>query len=67
MPAEPIAAANRPTRWGLTAKLFAVLLLLGGRAVLVSSGLGYVRAREVLEERIYDQLAAARQTKTRQV
>ncbi|HEY4165626.1 MAG TPA: adenylate/guanylate cyclase domain-containing protein, partial [Reyranella sp.] len=67
MPAEPIAAADRPTRWGLTAKLFAVLLLLGGLAVVVSSALGHVSARDVLEERIYDQLAAARQTKTRQV
>jgi class 3 adenylate cyclase len=67
MPADPTAAADRPTRWNLTAKLFAVLLLLGGLAVLASSVLGYVRARDVLEDRIYAQLSAARQTKTRQV
>ncbi len=67
MPADSPAAADRPTRWTLTAKLFAVLLLLGGLAVLASSVLGYVSARDVLEDRIYAQLAAARQTKTRQV
>src|ERR1700744_4987753 len=67
MPADPTAAADRPTRWSLTVKLFAVLLLLGGLAVLASSILGYVRARDVLEDRIYAQLSAARQTKTRQV
>ncbi len=65
--AEPSSAVDRPTRWGLGAKLFAALLLLGGLAVLASSTLGYLRARDVLEETIYHQLTAARQTKTRQV
>ena len=67
MSADPSPAADRPTRWGLTVKLFGALLLLGGLAVLVTSVLGYVRARDALEESIYQQLTAARQTKARQV
>ena len=67
MPADPSPAADRPTRWGLTVKLFGALLLLGGLAVLVTSVLGYVRARDALEESIYQQLTVARQTKARQV
>lgn len=58
---------DRPARWGLSAKLFAALLLLGAVAVLVTGVLGYVRARDALEETIYNQLTAARQTKARQV
>ena len=62
---------DRPTRdqfhWGLAAKLFAILILLGAIAVLVTGGLGYVRARDALEETIYNQLTAARQAKARQV
>jgi len=54
-------------RWGLAAKLLAVLLLLGAIAVLVTSVLGYVQARDALEETIYNQLNAARRTKARQV
>jgi class 3 adenylate cyclase len=67
MSADPSPTADRPTRWGLTVKLFGALLLLGGLAVLVTSVLGYVRARDALEESIYQQLTAARQTKARQV
>ena len=62
MSADPSPAADRPTRWGLTVKLFGALLLLGGLAVLATSMLGYVRARDALEESIYQQLAVARQT-----
>ena len=66
-----MTAADRPVpaqfRWGLAAKLFAILILLGAIAVLVTGGLGYVRARDALEETIYNQLTAARQAKTRQV
>src|SRR5476649_793961 len=65
VPDRPIA--DRPIRWGLAAKVFAILLLLGAVAVLVTGILGYVRARDVLEETIYNQLTAARQTKARQV
>src|SRR5471032_2959970 len=54
-------------RWGLAAKLFAILILLGAIAVLVTGGLGYVRARDAPEETIYNQLTAARESKTRQV
>ena len=60
-------SAIRPTRWGLAAKLFAILVLLGAVAVLVAGVLGYIRARDLLEETIYNQLTLARQTKARQV
>ena len=66
-----MTAADRPIRdqfrWGLAAKLFAILFLLGAIAVLVTGGLGYVRAQEALEEAIYNQLTAARESKARQV
>ena len=56
-----------PSRFGLSARLIAILLLLGGIAVLISGGLGYVSAREALDRSIYNQLTAARETKTHQV
>ena len=66
-----MTAADRPVhtrfRWGLAARLLAILILLGAVAVLVTGGLGYVQARSALEEAIYNQLTAARQAKTRQV
>jgi class 3 adenylate cyclase len=62
-----MSVAERPIRWGLAAKLFAILILLGAIAVLVTGGLGYVRARDALEATIYNQLTAARQAKARQV
>jgi hypothetical protein len=55
------------SRFGLSTKLFAVLLLLGAIAVLISGGLGYVSARDALEQSIYNQLIAARETKTHQL
>src|SRR4051794_16001186 len=54
-------------RWGLAAKLFATLIVLGAVAILVTAILGYVRARDALEAAILNQLTAARQTKTSQV
>ena len=67
-PAVPApTAAVRPARCGLAAKLFAILLLLGAVAVLVTGVLGYLRARDALEETIFNQLTAARETKARQV
>ncbi len=63
----PPAAADRPMRWGLAGKVFAILILLGAVAVLVTGVLGYVRARDALETTIYNQLTAAREAKTRQV
>jgi len=60
-------AEPRPVRWGLAAKLFAILLLLGAVAVLITGVLGYLRAREALERAIFDQLTAARETKAQQV
>ena len=62
-----LPASSRPLRWGLAAKLFVILTLLGAVAVLVTGALGYVRARDALEEAVYNQLTAARQTKTHQV
>jgi class 3 adenylate cyclase len=56
-----------PSRFGLSAKLFGVLLLLGSIAVLISGGLGYVSARDALNRSIYNQLTASRETKTHQV
>ena len=64
--AAPIAA-HRPARFGLAAKLFAILILLGAVAVLITGVLGYVRAREALEQTIFNQLTSARETKTHQV
>ena len=46
----------RPVRWGLAAKLFAILLLLGAVAVMITGVLGY-----------FAQLTAARETKAHQV
>jgi class 3 adenylate cyclase len=60
-------AAARSVRWGLAAKLFAILLLLGAIAVLVTSVMGYLRGRDALQEAIYNQLTTARKSKTRQV
>jgi class 3 adenylate cyclase len=62
-----INASARPVRWGLAAKLFAILLLLGAVAVLVTGVLGYMRARDALQESIYNQLTATRKSKARQV
>ena len=67
-PAVPVpTAAVRPARFGLAAKLFAILILLGAVAVLITGVLGYVRARDALEQTIYNQLTAARETKAHQV
>src|SRR6478752_4015948 len=57
----------RPARWGLAAKLFAILILLGAIAVLMTGVLGYLQARDALQESIYNQLTATRKSKARQV
>ena len=67
MSSADVTGSSRPARWGLAAKLFTTLVLLGAIAVLVTGVLGYFRARDALEKAIFDQLTAARQTKTRQV
>ena len=67
MSPAPGAVAARPVRWGLAARLFAILLLLGAVAVLVTGVLGYIRARDALQESIYNQLTAARKSKARQI
>ena len=67
-PAVPVpTAAVRPARFGLAAKLFAILILLGAVAVLITGVLGYVRARDALEQTIFNQLTSARETKAHQV
>jgi class 3 adenylate cyclase len=58
---------DRSARFGLAAKLFAILILLGAVAVLVTGVLGYMRARDALQESIYNQLTATRKSKARQV
>ena len=67
MPAPSDVPPARAVRWGLAARLFTVLLLLGAVAVLVSGVLGYIRARDALEVSIYNQLTAARKSKARQI
>lgn len=54
-------------RWGLAAKLFAILALLGAIAVLVRSVLVYLQARDALQEAIYNQLTSTRKSKVQQV
>src|SRR5688572_26458372 len=67
MSSSDVTGSSRPARWGLAAKLFATLILLGAVAVLLTGILGYFRARDALEKAVFDQLTAARQTKARQV
>ena len=54
-------------RWGLAAKLFLILVLLGSIAVLITGVLGYFSARDALQKTVFDHLTAARQAKARQV
>ena len=67
MRSTDVAGAPRLALWGLAARLFAILILLGAVAVLVTGVLGYFRARDALEKAVFDQLTIARQTKARQV
>ena len=67
MASDPSPASLRPARFGLAAKLFAVLLLIGATGVLITSVLGYLRSREALEQTIFNQLTAMRETKAHQV
>ena len=62
-----MTGSSRPARWGLAAKLFTTLVLLGTIAVLVTGVLGYFRARDALEKAVLDQLTTARQNKARQI
>ncbi|WP_428674202.1 adenylate/guanylate cyclase domain-containing protein [Reyranella sp.] len=67
MSPTPGAVAARPIRWGLATRLFAILLLLGAVAVLATGVLGYMRARDALQESIYNQLTTVRKSKARQI
>jgi class 3 adenylate cyclase len=67
MAAAETSDSARPARFGLAAKLFAILILLGAVAVLITGLLGYVRARDALEQTIFNQLTATRETKSHQV
>jgi len=62
-----IAAPLPATRFGLAAKLFAILTLTGALAVLITGVLAYIQARDALESAVLNQLTAARETKTNQV
>jgi class 3 adenylate cyclase len=64
-PGEP--SARPVVRRSLAAKLFAVLLLLAGSDVLVTSVLSYLQARDALEDSILNGLTIARKSKARQV
>ena len=67
MRSPDVTGTPRPARWGLAAKLFTTLVLLGAAAILVTGVLGYFRARDAIEKAVFDQLTATRQNKTRQV
>ena len=67
MASTNMTGSPRPARWGLAAKLFLILVLLGAIAVLITGVLGYFRARDALEKAVFDQLTTARQAKARQV
>jgi class 3 adenylate cyclase len=67
MASTDVIGSSRPAPWGLAAKLFATLVLLGAIAVLLTGVLGYFRARDALEKAVFDQLTVARETKARQV
>src|ERR1044072_9676342 len=54
-------------RGGLAGTLFAILALRGAIAVLVTSVLGYLQARDALQEAIYNQLTSTRKSKVQQV
>src|SRR4051794_882232 len=65
--ATDVTGWSRPARWGVAAKLFAILMMLGAIAVLLTAVLGYVSARDALEKAVYDQLTVARHAKARQI
>jgi class 3 adenylate cyclase len=67
MPAGPSLESFRPAQFGLAAKLFAVLLLLGAIGVLITGVLGYMRARDALQESVFNRLTAMRETKAHQI
>jgi class 3 adenylate cyclase len=67
MPADVSPASVGPARFGLAVKLFAVLLLLGAVGVLITSVMGYLRAREALQQTIFNQMTAMRETKAHQI
>ncbi|MBV8192580.1 MAG: HAMP domain-containing protein [Alphaproteobacteria bacterium] len=67
MASADTSASAPSARRSLAVKLFAVLLLLSGGAVLVTSVMGYLQARDALEDSIYNALTIARKGKARQV
>jgi class 3 adenylate cyclase len=67
MASSETAEPRRAGRFGLAAKLFATLVVLGAIAVLFTGVLGYLRAHDSLEAAVFDQLTAARQAKARQI
>lgn len=66
-PADVSPASVGPARFGLAIKLFAVLLLLGAIGVLITGVVGHLRAREALQQTIFNQMTAMRETKANQI
>jgi hypothetical protein len=52
MSSPDVTGPPSPARWGLAAKLFTTLVLLGAIAVLVTGVLGYFGARDALEKAV---------------
>jgi hypothetical protein len=56
-----------PPTLGFGGQAVAILTLLGGAAGLLTAALGYLQARDALQESICNQLTATRKSKARQV
>ena len=54
MSTQGVTDQSRPARWGLGAKLFTTLVLIGAVAVIVTGMLGYMRAHDALEKAVFD-------------
>ena len=67
MASTNMTGSLRPARWGLAAKLFLILVLLGSIAVLITGVLGYFSARDALQKAVFDHLTTARQAKAREI
>jgi class 3 adenylate cyclase len=67
MASSDVTEPARRGRFGLAAKLFATLAVLGAVAVLFTGALGYLRAHAALEAQVLEQLTASREAKARQI
>ena len=67
MASTDVTVPARRVRFGVAAKLFTTLVMIGAIATALTGLLGYFQAREALEKAVYDQLTSARETKARQI